>query len=518
MLRHLLVKGGALAALIALALSSSAASATSARPSAPRVEPCSDQTAPSWSTFGGDLQNTRTPADVTTPAGPGVVALSPRWAYTTAGAGVGLGDLNGTPIVAGGCVYLNTAAGAVTAVDLATGDEVWSATVVLDPNKVAGLGGIFVSSPVVTGDTLVALVNQQDAPYAIAFDRRTGERRWRSKPLVAQTGFYTNATPVVFDGLVLAGYSPAEGDPEGRGGVAIINASSGTIIKRAWAVPDADFALGYAGGGIWTAPAVDPVGKYAYAGTGNPFSKKIEHPNTNAIVKIDLDRTRATFGTIVGSAKGNIEQYAPVFRDVVDPACETAGDDPNLQLVVGNSAPCLQLDLDFGSPPNLFTDDTGRLLIGDLQKSGVYHVADARTMEKVWSATVGGSCPACNAPATAWDGDGIYGVSTPGGAMFSLAADGSLRWLSPVADGVHYQSTTVANGVAYTIASSGELLAFDAATGAPLLRRPIGADLPPGAQPPVALSSSGIAVVGDTLLVAAGNAVVAYAAPTAPLG
>lgn len=478
----------------------------------PKPKPCMGKAAADeWPTFGRDLVNSRHQQAPGTIGAATAPLLSPVWSFTTSGAATGLADLNGTPIVAAGCVFLNTAAGDVLAVDAKTGREIWRRTVALDEGTTAGLGGIFVSSPAVTDDAVVGLVNQTTAPYAIAFSRRDGALLWRSAPLKAGAGYYTNATPVVYDGLVLAGYSPAEGDPEGVGGVTILDARTGAVVTRAEVVPSADFAQGYAGGGVWTAPAIDAGNGYAYAGTGNPYSKKIEHPNTNAIVKIDVDRDRATFGTIVGALKGNIEQYAPVFRDLVDPACEAVGDDPNLQLIVGNSAPCLQLDLDFGAPPNLFTDGTGRLLIGDLQKSGVYHVADATTMAPAWSATVGLTCPACNAAASAWDRAGsIYGVSSPGTAMVSLTDAGAYEWVSPVGDGTHYQSTTSAGGAVFTVDNLGNLLAFDAATGAPLLRRNLAADLAPGSQPPVALSSSGVAVASGTVYVAAGNAVVAY--------
>ncbi len=485
---------------------------TALSPASAKPGPCKGKAAADeWPTFGRDLVNSRhqeSPGGIGRDTAP---LLQPAWSFTTGGAGTGLGDLNGTPIVAAGCVFLNTAAGDLIALDAKTGRQLWRHTVTLDPGTTPGLGGIFVSSPAVTGDAVIGLVNQTTGPYAVAVSRKDGSLLWRSAPLKAGPGYYTNATPVVYDGLVLAGYSPAEGDPTGVGGVALIDAETGALVTRAEVVPAEDFAKGYAGGGVWTAPAVDTKNGYAYAGTGNPFSKKIEHPNTNAIVKIDVRRDRPTFGTVVGALKGNIEQYAPVFRDVVDPACEAAGEDPNLQLIVGNSAPCLQLDLDFGAPPNLFTDASGRLLIGDLQKSGVYHVADAATMAPAWSATVGATCPACNAAATAWDRAGsLYGVSAPGGTMVSLTDAGAYRWVQPVADGTHYESTTSAGGAVFTIDTYGLLLAFDAATGAPLLKRPIAADLPPGTQPPAAVSSSGIAVASGTVYVAQGNAVVAY--------
>jgi hypothetical protein len=256
---------------------------------------------------------------------------------------------------------------------------------------------------------------------------------------------------------------------------------------------------------------VDTKNGYAYVGTGNPSSKKIEHAFSNAIVKYDIDPARATFGTVVASLKGNVDQYDQTLRDAVEPSCDALGEDPNLQLIVGDSAPCLQLDLDFGAPPNLFTDANGRTLIGDLQKSGVYHVADATTMDRAWSAVVGVSCAACNAAATAWDRNGsLYGVSSPGDAMVSLTTGGAYRWVTPVADGTHYQSTTSAGGAVFTIDNYGSLLAFDAATGLPLLHRPIAADLAPGTEPPAALSSSGVAVASGTVFAAAGNAVVAY--------
>jgi outer membrane protein assembly factor BamB len=463
-----------------------------------------------WPTFGRDLRNTRTQESPGSIGAASAPFLAPVWSYSTGGAATGTADFNGTPIVAAGCVFGNTAGGDVLALDAATGEQVWRVTVPLAAGTSAGLGGIFVSSPAVADDVVIGLVNQTGSPYAVAFSRKDGDLVWRSEPLQSGAGYYTNATPVVYDGLVLAGYSPAEGDPTGRGGIAILDAATGELVKRVSVVPDEAFADGYAGAGVWTAPAVDAKAGYAYAGTGNPYSKTIEHEHTNAIVKIDLDRSRETFGTIVGSLKGNVEQYDPAFRDGIDPVCTALGDDPSLQLVVGNSAPCLQLDLDFGAPPNLFTDASGRTLIGDLQKSGVYHVADATTMERAWSATVGASCPACNAAASAFDGDSLFVASSPVDTVWSLTDAGAPRWASPIGDGTHYQSVTVAGGAVFTIDNAGNLLAWDAATGVPLLRRPMAADVPDPAAPPAALSSAGVAVASGTVYVAAGNAVIAY--------
>jgi len=477
--------------------------------------PCGAPTAPDeWPTFGRDLANTRTQeqaGDISPTTAP---TLQPVWSFSTGAAANAFSDLNGTPIVSGGCVYLNTAGGDVVALESSDGTVVWRHHVALDPGTVAGLGGTFVSSPAVTDDAVLTLVNQVGAPYVLALSRTPGadgepQVLWRSEPIVAGDGYYTNATAVVTNGLLLAGFSPAEGDPDERGGIAIFNATTGQLLKRVYSIPQDAFDNGYAGGGIWTAPAVDEEHGYAYAGTSNPYSKKIEHENTNAILKIDIDPTRTTFGEVVGSYKGLIEQYDPALREAVDPLCEAAGEDPNLQLIVGDSAPCLQLDLDFGAPPNLFRDSTGRLLVGDLQKAGVYHAVDAGSMQPAWKATVGGSCAACNAAAWAAHGGAVVGASSPGGTMLSLGDDdGAVQWASPIADGTHYQSTSIAGGVVFTVDNVGNLLAWDEASGVPLLRRPLQAD---AAELAVGLSSSGVAIASGMVIAAAGNDVVAYA-------
>ncbi|MGZ6764693.1 MAG: outer membrane protein assembly factor BamB family protein [Nocardioidaceae bacterium] len=477
--------------------------------------PCGTHTAlDEWPTFGRNLANTRTQRHAGAISRATTPTLQPVWSYSTGAAFSGLSDLNGTPIVTGGCVYLNTAGGDVIALRTRTGAVQWRHHVKLAAGSTAGVGGTFVSSPAVTGHAVLVLVNQLGSPYVLALSRRVGPDGtprvlWRSRPIVSGRGYYTNATPVVSHGLLLAGFSPAEGNPKGRGGVTILDARTGRLLKRVYTIPHHAFTKGYAGGGIWTAPAVDTRHGYAYAGTGNPYSKKIAHQNTDAIIKIDVDPARATFGHIVGTYKGLVEQYDPRVRKAIGPVCQAAGDNPNLQLVTGDSTPCLQLDLDFGAAPNLFHDPAGRLLVGDLQKAGVYHVADAGSMRPAWKATVGGSCALCNASAWAVHGGSVVGASSPGGTMVSLGAGhGRVQWASPIADGTHYQATSTAGGVVFTVDNLGNLLAWDQKTGVPLLKRPVQTSANGTAA---ALSSSGVAIASGMVIVASGDYVVAYA-------
>src|SRR5439155_4129957 len=118
---------------------------------------------------------------------------------------------------------------------------------------------------------------------------------------------------------------------------------------------------GYAGGSIWSTASVDPQTGYAYAGTGNPFNAGREYETTNSIIKMDLDPRRKTFGQIVGSNKGNVDQYFGELEQLykLNPLC-------GLGLPATIEHPeCLQVDADFGAQPNISEDAHGRTMVGD---------------------------------------------------------------------------------------------------------------------------------------------------------
>lgn len=430
-----------------------------------------------WANFGRDLANTRTqqaPGEVGAPAAP---LLSKRWAFSSVGAG-GTGTFQSTAAVAGGCVYAGTSTGWVFGVSANTGELVWKRY--LGP-PAASLGGLF--GLAVAGGDVVGIMSGPNGPYAFSLDGLTGREVWRSAVIDSFPGDYSNASAVVFRGLLFVGYSSPEGEQDSRGGFALVDTATGKVLKRTYVVPDSYFRKGYGGAGIWATPAIDASTGYAYVGVGNPYTTNKEYRYTNAIVKIDLDRSRSTFGTIVDGMKGNVDQYYPEATALADtPVCEQA------PLPADLDRPwCGQLDVDFGSAPNLYRNSAGEVLVAEQQKSGVMHVAYADTMEEAWSAVVGLPCQACNAEAHAYDGKRIYVVGTPGGYLWALDPDtGHYDWVAPVVDGIHYQAITVAAGVVYTADTKGNLDLFDAATGAPLGQRPMSLDT--GSDACVALS------------------------------
>lgn len=453
-----------------------------------------------WSAYGRDVANTRTQPNEQgiTPAVAG--SLAPSWVFSTFAAGEpNQAPINSTPVVSGGCVFVGSGGGFVYALDAGTGAIVWRTQLAASPR---GIGGAIVGSVAIDGNRVLVAVNQENAPYAAALDKRTGAVLWTSAPIDTFPGSYTNASATVFKNLMVLGFSTNEGDSDGQGGFSILDTATGAILKKTYTVPPADQALGYAGGGIWATPAYDAATKYAYVGTGNPFSKTIEHPHTNSIVKIDLNQDNATFGEIVDYYKGNIDQYlpelAPLRDTVVCAETEFLFDPSDI-----DSPACGQLDLDFGASPNLFVDSQGRTLIGELQKSGVYHVADTATMDLAWTQLMGGSCFLCNAASTAFDGTAVYGVGTPGGVMSSLEKNtGSLRWAQPIADGTHYQSTSTAAGVTYVVDAHGLFRGFDSATGNPVVTRPVALDLGLTDLNAGGIGSNGIAIANHTVYAA----------------
>jgi outer membrane protein assembly factor BamB len=492
-----------------------------------------------WPQSGHDLSGSRTQPNERALSAARVMGLHPIWSFSTGepsgllSPGSPFANINSTPVESAGCVYFGTSAwdpGSpnVFALDADSGRVVWKRHLRADKPSI---GGAVPGSLAVDGENVYVLVNQKGdgrsiGPYAVALDRHTGAVRWRGSPFDIAVNSYTNATPVVAGGVVIAGFSGWEGNPDAHGGFALLDARSGRTLARTYSIPRSAWigrdGQHYGGAGIWTAPAVDSSG-YAYMGTGNPYSKKNEDPRSNAILKVDVNRARRTFGQVVAFYKGDVEQSNGVLKTASRPTCELAPDDPLrqtpdddprlavLQGALSDSHGCVQLDLDFGAGPNLFRDRAGRLIIGELQKSGTYHALYADTMRRAWTSVVGTSCQYCNGASPAYDRTtrSIYAAASPGSTMASISSDGgSMQWDEPVGDFVHYGGVSVANGVVYTVDSSaGFLDAFDV-RGVPLLHRPLAAD--GASETEFTVSSSGVSIARNTVYAAAGNHVIAY--------
>jgi polyvinyl alcohol dehydrogenase (cytochrome) len=194
---------------------------------------------------------------------------------------------------------------------------------------------------------------------------------------------------------------------------------------------------------------VDTEARRLYIGTGNAYHDPAG-PMTDSMLAIDPDT-----GAILDH-----------FQAVAGDAWNGAEDWPE------------NPDADFGASANLFTDDAGRRLVGQGEKSGVYWALDRDTMEPVWSTITGpGHFTGGVIGSTAFDDERVYGPNTQAGLVWALQRDGGeLSWLS--SDGsptAHFGAVSISNGVLYSNDVTGFLTARDAATGLPLARLALGA-------------------------------------------
>ncbi len=452
-----------------------------------------------WREYSHDLANSRhQPAE--DQIGPARAAnLAPAWKFSAAAAG-GAGEFQNDPIVADGCVYLASNGGSVFALNADSGEVVWRAQ----------LDTAVSSSPAVANGRVYLHANRRDNPYLVVLDQSSGHELWRAQLDDQPNGSELLSSPKVFGGLIFSAISGAgaeagttfTGNPQKRlhfrGIYTLTDDVTHEVLYKGYTIPDADFARGYSGGGLWSSAAVDTATGYAYVGSGNPFSPD-EHPNTNSILKIDVDPHRPTFGAIVAHYHGTNDQYVDGLT--TKPQCAAYVD----------VFTCETSDFDFGATPQLFTDASGRSVVGDHQKSGVYHVADASTMAGLWKQTVGGPFGWFGGEGTAsFDGQSVIVAGNIPGVLSSLrGSDGARNWVTPIADGIHFQSVTTANGVAYAIDTRGLLDIWDTATGLQLAVKAMGQEI---GSPTTGAFSTGysIAVARHTVFVPYGDTLVAY--------
>ena len=459
-----------------------------------------------WRSFGHDARNTRNQSAERKIDTVAAATLRPAWSFSARSAG-GSGDFTGTPVIADGCLYVASNDGWVFAANADTGKKVWA-------KKVPGDAGIN-STVTVSKGRLYVVTSQPGAPGLVALSQKTGKVLWRVR-LDRQPGSDVYGTPVIYDDVLMIGVSGGSaelGDEADRyafqGSFVLVETGrnraqpAGTILRKTWTIrpPDPNPEKpknNFAGGAVWSTPAINRETGMAYVGTGNPFRPQAEHKHTNALIKVDLNRGRRSFGKIVDSVKGDIDEYVPYFSEL--PCYDIPGNPaPYYPQGIGE---CGDLDMDIGASPNLFRNKAGRLLVGVGQKSGVYHLWDARTLKPVWKSIVGPpSAVGGIVGSTAIDNGAIYGPITVGGYAWSInRIGGTPRWVSPVADGAHWGNpVSMANGVVYTADLAGNLNAFDAATGAPVLKMPMG----PAAGGPTP-SWGGVAIARNTVYAAVG--------------
>ncbi len=357
-----------------------------------------------------------------------VTELEEVWSNPIAGTGV-YGSYASTPVIANGVIYSQDLESNVQAIDLASGEVLWTKkweSVSHGPN------GLAVADGHVYGAT---------SSEAFALDQKTGKAVWQVELEGA-----VDMAPGVNDGRVYVSTVPetpaAEYEAGQVGTLWVMDGKTGkklwhfdTVPKSLWGKPKVN-----SGGGLWYPPSFDGKG-FVYAGTGNPA------PLPGAP------------GEPWGSSRPGSNLYADSMVKL----------DPKTGKLVWyyQETPHNIYDWDFQNSP-IITKAGGKEVAIGSGKSGYVVAVDVKTGKPVWRTAVGKHNGHDNDPEYAMRGEYSKiktGEVFPGqiGGVVALAAADSKRIYVPVVN----HSLTLVNGEEVTEESeaTGEVVALDLATG-----------------------------------------------------
>ena len=252
-----------------------------------------------WVTNGGNLFNQRY-SPLTQINRDTVAGLKAEW-RTALNSGLGASSNNQAQlIVYAGVLYNVTGEDDVFAIDIKTGEILWTYKANLDPKDVVVCCG-WVSRGVGIGEGKI-FVGQLNAKL-VALDQQTGKVVWSVQIENPRKGYSITAAPLYYDGMVIVGN--AGGDMGTRGRVQAYDAKDGSLIWTFYTIPgpgefghdtwpqDSDIWK-YGGAPVWQTPALDPELGMLYFGTGNPGTvlgamvRPGDNLFTSSIVAIDV--------------------------------------------------------------------------------------------------------------------------------------------------------------------------------------------------------------------------------------
>jgi len=198
-----------------------------------------------------------------------VQSLTPAWMFQT---GDYATNLQATPIVIDGVMYLITARARVFALDAATGREMWRYDYPEPPPDIPGFIG---RRGLAVSDGKVFFGTKDN--YMVALDQRTGRQMWKVNIDDArQCGCNITAAPLVVKDKVIVGGSG--GDLASRGYLTAFNTKNGRLAWRWYVIPGPGEkgnetwkgdSWKYGGGAPWLTGSFDPALNLVYWGTGN---------------------------------------------------------------------------------------------------------------------------------------------------------------------------------------------------------------------------------------------------------
>jgi polyvinyl alcohol dehydrogenase (cytochrome) len=416
---------------------------------------------PDWTSYGHDLYNTRHAPAETAIGRENVAQLELLWSWTTSA-------VTSTPAYRDGILYFVDFQSYRVAVDAASGAELWRF------NDPASPTGRLAASPTAEADALYYGV---DGATWCRVNRTTGALEWSVQvDAGGSTQSYSSLTRI--GGLVIAGMasfrnvnpvSELLGEKPFAGSIIARAADTGA---EAW-----KFLLTTGEGvGVVSTPAIDPMRKRLFVGTGNNYDAT-DSPYADSLLALEYE---------TGEYAWHVQYTAG------DEYSQTVSDGP---------------DVDVLAAPILFSVD-GVAMVAAGDKAGSFRAFD-RDGKPMWmrQLSVGGhhggvmGSPAyhagviyvCSGDFTTDSGqtDGQSGPAQS--TLFALdAANGDIVWSKPIA-GLCYGALSHANGLVYLPAGDGFLRVFDDRSGDELWSAPLGAS-----------SAGGVTVAGGKVFVSYG--------------
>jgi outer membrane protein assembly factor BamB len=411
------------------------------------------------------------------------------------------GAISTTPVVAGGVAYVQDLESNVQAVEVATGEVLWTWNF---SEEDQGPNGVVVGGKAVFGAT---------PTKAFALDRESGEPLW-TVPLADGSAESIDMAPGYHDGLVYVSTVPTNFQSEyPSGGVGTLWALDAKTGKKAWHFDTVPKSLWgnksvNAGGGLWYPPSFDGKGGM-YVGIGNPVpfpgegsqpwgsSRPGPNPYTDSLVKLD-ERT------------GKLDWYYQQTPhdlydwDFQDPPILASAGGHELAIGAGKSGVVVAVDAETGKP--VWKTPVGKHNGHD--QDSLYAMRGEYSKIKlgtVYPGTLGGVIapmaandttlfvPVVNHPLTVESGTQLGEGGEATGELVALdIASGKVEWKNQLAVPV-YGSPTAVNDMVFVATPDGAVYGLDAKSGGEVWTE----SLPAG-------SNSGLAVSGDTLLVPAG--------------
>jgi outer membrane protein assembly factor BamB len=308
--------------------------------------PASAANTADWPTYSHDpARSGNNPAEKTlSPSN--VSSLVVRWSLKTRQ------PIEASASVSSGTVYVGAWDGYEYALDQATGHVKWKTFLgqTSTPKGFVGCNhpfpdtaGISSSASIENGTVYVAGGDS----YFYALDAASGKVLWKTFLVNTNgTGYYTYASPVLAQGFAYLGLSSYGNCPSVPGAAIQIDLTSHQVVSKFFTVTKG------AGGAIWSSPAYDLADNTVYFSDGEPIATS-DTRYTDAILAF-----RASDMSLLHY--WSIPHDASFFADA-----------------------------DFGAGPTLFTDHSGRKLLGDSNKNGHFYALDRSTFHVVWERKVG---------------------------------------------------------------------------------------------------------------------------------